>query len=746
MKRIGVFTSGGDAPGMNAALRAVVRTGLNRGLEVYAIYEGYSGLVEGGDNIRPMGWGEVGGILHLGGTVIGSARCKEFRERAGRLRAVRNLLLHEIDGLIVIGGDGSLTGANLLHNEWAGLVEELVETGQVTKKAASRHKALPVVGIIGSIDNDMFGSDITTGTDTALHRIVDATDAISSTAASHQRSFVVEVMGRNCGYLALMGAMASGADWVLIPESPPDVADWEEKMCEKLRKGRLMGRRDSMVIVAEGARDRNGNPITSRHVKEVIEERLGEDVRITVLGHVQRGGSPSAFDRNLSTQLGVEAIETIATMAGEAEPLVVGFQGNKLTRTPLRVALEKTKAVAEAVAARKFDEALDLRGATFSRSFEVVRTLVRATPHPPAPDQRRLRIAIMHGGGPAPGMNTAARAAVRIGIDRGHIMLGVRNAFRGLINNEITEFSWMSVNGWATRGGSELGTNRTIPKGRDLYAIARSLEEHQIDGILMIGGWSGYQSILELYNQRKNYPAFDIPMICLPATINNNLPGTELSVGADTALNSIVSAVDKIKQSAVASQRAFIVEVMGYYCGYLALMGALATGAERVYLHEEGVSMRDLVADVEAFRDAFKKGKRLGLVIRNEMANEVYTTNFMRMLFEEEGGDLFDVRQAILGHMQQGGTPSPYDRIFATRLGVNCVDTLEEYINRRETVGLCIGQVRGEVCFTNLDDVPRLMDYEHSRPIKQWWMDLRPIANLLARQGYSLPSDDLTAG
>jgi 6-phosphofructokinase 1 len=418
------------------------------------------------------------------------------------------------------------------------------------------------------------------------------------------------------------------------------------------------------------------------------------------------------------------------------------MQGNKLTRTPLKVALEKTKAVADAVAARKFDEALELRGHSFRASFDIVRTLVRASPHPPAPEQRRLRIAIMHGGGPAPGMNTAARAAVRIGIDRGHIMLGVRNAFRGLINNEITELNWMSVNGWATRGGSELGTNRTVPKGRDLYAIARSLEEHKIDGILMIGGWSGYQSIVELHNQRKNYPAFDIPMICLPATINNNLPGTELSVGADTALNSIISAVDKIKQSAVASQRAFIVEVMGYYCGYLALMGALATGAERVYLHEEGVTMHDLVADVEAFRNAFQRGKRLGLVIRNEMANEVYTTNFMRMLFEEEGGSLFDVRQAILGHMQQGGEPSPFDRIFATRLGVNCIDFLEEHILNMDPVGACIGQVRGEIKLTQLDDVPRMMDYAHSRPLKQWWMDLRPIAQLLSRQGSLIPGDE----
>lgn len=729
---------------MNAALRAVVRTAVNRGLEVYAIYEGYAGMVEGGDHLKPMHWEDVGGILHLGGTVIGSARSKEFRERAGRLSAVRNLLLNEIEGLIVIGGDGSLTGAALLHSEWGGLVQELVDGGEVTKKAAGRVKSLPVVGIIGSIDNDMFGSDITTGADTALHRIIDATDAISSTAASHQRSFVVEVMGRNCGYLALMSAVASGASWVLIPESPPDVDDWETKMCETLKHGREMGRRDNLVIVAEGARDRKGNPITSQHVKEVLEEQLGEDARITVLGHVQRGGSPSAFDRNLSTMLGVEAIEAITTMSPLDEPLVVGMQGNKLTRTPLAVALERTRAVSEAVAARKYDKALELRGATFKRSFEVVRTLVRATPHPPTPDQRRLRIAIMHGGGPAPGMNTAARAAVRIGIDRGHVMLGVRNAFRGLVNNEIAELDWMSVNGWAPRGGSELGTNRSVPKGRDLYSVARHLEENKIEGILMIGGWTGYESILELYNQRRNYPAFDIPMVCLPASINNNLPGTELSVGADTALNSIIMAVDKIKQSAVASQRTFIVEVMGYYCGYLALMGALATGAERVYLHEEGVAMRELVADVDDFKKAFERGKRLGLIIRNEMANEVYTTNFMRMLFEEEGGDLFDVRQAILGHMQQGGAPSPFDRIFATRLGVSCIDYLIDHVLSGSRDSACIGQVRGEIVFTDLERIPKLMDFQHSRPLNQWWMDLRPIARLLARQGASIPGDGQT--
>jgi 6-phosphofructokinase 1 len=520
---------------------------------------------------------------------------------------------------------------------------------------------------------------------------------------------------------------------VLIPEAPPDVEDWEGKMCEVLRNGREVGRRDSMVIVSEGARDRDGNPITAQHVREVLEERLGEDTRITVLGHVQRGGSPSAFDRNLSTLLGEEAVRTILEMDPAGEPLVMGMSGNKLTRTPLSICLEQTRAVAEAVAAHKYDEAVLLRGPMFAESFQIMRTLVRALPHPPEPGQRRLRLAIVHGGGPAPGMNTAVRAAIRIGLDRGHIMYGVRNAFRGLINGEMEEMDWMSVGGWGTIGGSELGTNRYVPRGRDLYAIARHLEEHKIDGLLMVGGWSGYQSMLELYNQRHNYPAFDIPMICLPATINNNLPGTELSIGADTALNSIVEVVDKIKQSAVASQRAFIVEVMGYYCGYLALMSALGTGAERVYLHEEGVTLKDLQQDIDEFVHAFAHGKRLGLVIRNEKASEVYTTPVMRLLFEEEGGNLFDVRQSILGHMQQGGNPSPFDRILATRMAAHAVDQLVTQIETRQALGQVIGQVQGTIQYTSLDDIPRQMDYLHSRPIHQWWMDLRPIARILAQ-------------
>jgi 6-phosphofructokinase 1 len=182
MKKIGVLTSGGDAPGMNAAVRAVVRAGLEKGAEVYAIYEGYQGMVDGGEQIRLMDWRSVGGILHRGGTVIGTARCMEFRERNGRLKAAYNLLIHGIDNLVIIGGDGSLTGAGILCSEWSSLINELVETEQITPDYVERHPQLTVMGLVGSIDNDMAGTDISIGADTALHRITDAIDALSSTA------------------------------------------------------------------------------------------------------------------------------------------------------------------------------------------------------------------------------------------------------------------------------------------------------------------------------------------------------------------------------------------------------------------------------------------------------------------------------------------------------------------------------------------------------------------------------------
>jgi 6-phosphofructokinase 1 len=717
---------------MNAAVRAVVRTALNLGTEVYAIYDGYHGMVQGGSHIRKMTWDSVGGILHQGGTAIGSARCAEFRTKEGRKQAAKNLLACDIDSLVIIGGDGSLTGASIFRQEWSDLVSELAEEGEISHELAKDHPHLAIVGLVGSIDNDMFGTDMTIGADTALHRITEAVDAISSTAASHQRTFVVEVMGRHCGYLALMSALATGANWILIPESPPDVEDWEAEMCDNLWAGRESGRRHSIVVIAEGAQDRNGNPISSSYVKQVLEDQLGEDVRVTILGHVQRGGSPSAFDRYMSTVLGHAAVEEILSSAPSSEPQLVGIRQHDVIHSPLMESVQQTQEVGKVIAAHDYETAMTMRGGSFTDSFRILRTILRAHPHPPDPTQRQLRIAVLHCGGPAPGMNTAVRAAVRLGIDKGHTLLAVYNSFQGLAEGDIQELDWMSVSGWVSRGGAELGTNRKIPTGSDFYAIARQLENHRIDALLMIGGWDGYQAAYQLYSRRNEFPTYNIPIVCLPASIDNNLPGSQLSIGSDTALNCIISDVDKIKQSAVASRRCFVVEVMGGDCGYLALISGLATGAERAYLPEEGVSLADLQDDVADLVSGFEHGKRLGLMIRNEHADSLYTADFMSALFEKEGGELFDVRQAILGHIQQGGDPSPFDRIQATRLAAKCIAFLTEQAGADTPPAVAIGLQGGRVEFTSLQDLPRLIEPGARRPTNQWWLELRPIARIMA--------------
>ena len=732
-KRLAVLTSGGDAQGMNAAVRAVVRTALDKGAEIYAIYEGYQGLVEGGVRIRKMDWDSVGGILQQGGTIIGTARSEEFRMREGRRKAAKNLIQLGIDGLIVIGGDGSLTGADIFRREWPSLLADLVQSGEISAELAAKHPNLVIVGMVGSIDNDFSGTEITIGADSALHRITDAVDAITSTAASHQRTFIVKVMGRNCGYLALYGALATGADWVLIPEAPPDVDNWQEVMVERLKAGTRAGRRDHIVIMAEGAQDRYGNYIGSSDVQRVLEEGLGEEVRTTVLGHVQRGGRPSAFDRNLATLLGYEAVVTILSAKAEDEPVLVGTKANRVIRLPLMECVEKTRQVAQAIQARDYEKAMSLRSSSFKDAFRTLKTMVRALPHPPEAGQRRIRIAVMNAGAPAPGMNTAARAAVRLGLDNGHIMLGVNDGFEGLAEGDVKEMVWTSVSGWVSAGGSMLGTSRKIPKGKDMYAIARTIENHQIEAMLVIGGWNAYEGIHAIFNERANFPAFNIPIVCLPASINNNLPGSELSIGADTALNNIVDAVDKIKQSAVATRRCFVVEVMGHWCGYLALMGALATGAEHFYLPEDSITLRELEEDVNCLKQGFNSGKKLGLVIRNEDANPIYSTSFICSLFEEEGREVFDVRPAILGHLQQGGDPSPFDRIQATRLARLCIEHLIEQCRQGDTTACFIGLQDGKYFFHDMRDFDRMADLKYQRPRQQWWLQLKPIANLMAQ-------------
>jgi 6-phosphofructokinase 1 len=293
--------------------------------------------------------------------------------------------------------------------------------------------------------------------------------------------------------------------------------NWEEKMCADLKAGRKAGRRDSIVIIAEGAQDRHGNPIGSSYVAKVLEDNLGEEVRVTVLGHVQRGGKPSVFDRNLGTLMGEAAVTAVLSATQDTEPQLICLRGNRITTAPMMKCVEQTKAVAEAIAAHDYERAMSLRGGSFREALQTLQPLLKALPHEVQPGQKRLRLAVLNCGAPAAGMNTAVRTAVRIGLDKGHVMLGVTNGFQGLVDGMIREMDWMSVNGWAPLGGSELGTNRDVPKGRDLYSIARNIEEYDIQGLLIIGGWTAYETMYQLYRERQNFPAFNPRWVEFPA-------------------------------------------------------------------------------------------------------------------------------------------------------------------------------------------------------------------------------------
>ncbi|XP_032684134.1 ATP-dependent 6-phosphofructokinase isoform X6 [Odontomachus brunneus] len=745
-KGLAVFTSGGDSQGMNAAVRAVVRMGIYLGCKVFFIKEGYQGMVDGGAYIEEATWSSVSCIIHKGGTVIGSARCKDFRERAGRRKAAKNLVTRGITNLVVIGGDGSLTGANLFKEEWPELLKELVDSGDITAEQSEKHKHLHIVGMVGSIDNDFCGTDMTIGTDSALHRIIESIDAIVSTAYSHQRTFIMEVMGRHCGYLALVAAMCCEADFVFIPEWPPE-QDWPNKLCKKLLQERLTGQRLNIIIVAEGAVDRNGDPITAEKVHKVVVEKLQQDTRITVLGHVQRGGNPSAFDRVLGCRMGAEAVMALMEATPETEACVVTLDGNQAVRLPLMECVRRTKAVAQVMADKNWDLAVQLRGKGFERNLETYKMLTRlkAPVESSDPTKDHYTLAVMHIGSPSCGMNAAVRSFVRNCIYRGDKVYGICDGVMGLIGGRLKLMDWPSVTGWVAQGGAYLGTKRAPPTEEQLPQIAQKLKEFGIQALLIIGGFEGYQTGLMFYKARDKYEEFRIPIAMIPATISNNVPGTEFSLGCDTALNEITEICDRIRQSAQGTKcRVFIIETMGGYCGYLATVAGLAGGADAAYIFEEKFNIKDLNQDVIAMAAKMSEGVQRGLILRNENANQNYSTDFMQRLFSEEGKGLFSSRMNIIGHMQQGGSPTPFDRNLGTKMGAKAVEWFSDQLRKctgsdGKTVttnadsAVMLGIVRRQYRYTSFMELLEVTDFEHRIPTYQWWMKLRPLLKVLAK-------------
>ena len=685
-KAIAVMTSGGDAQGMNSNVRAIVRSAIFKGCRAFVIMEGYEGLVRGGpEYIKEFTWEDVRGWTAEGGTNIGTARCMEFRERSGRLLGAQHLIEAGVDALIVCGGDGSLTGADLFRAEWPSLIKELLENNRITQEQFEKYQHLNICGTVGSIDNDMSGTDATIGAYSALDRICTAIDYVEATANSHSRAFVIEVMGRNCGWLALLAGIATSADYIFIPEKPARSSEWQDQMCDIVAKHRAKGKRTTIVIVAEGAIAADLTPISPADVHKVLCDRLGLDTRITTLGHVQRGGAPVAYDRMLATLQGVEAVNAVLESTPETPSPLIAINENKIVRKSLVECVKLTKAVAAAIKDKDFEKAMSLRETEFVEhlnNFMAINSADHNEPNLPA--DKRLKIAIVNIGAPAGGVNSAVYSMATYCMSQGHKPYAIYNGWTGLARHEsVRSLKWQDMFGWQARGGSVLGTNRTTPEDADIGMIAYYFQKYQFDGLVIVGGFEAFTSLHQLERARESYPAFRIPMVLIPATLSNNVPGTEYFLGCDTALNALTSYCDVVKQSAASMRgRVFVVDCQGGNSGYLATCTSLTVGAQASYVPEEGISLEQLQQDILTLGEAFEKAEgRNGfgkLILKSSQSSKAMSAEDIANIITAEANGRFDAKAAIPGHIQQGGLPSPIDRTRATRLAIKAVDFIEE--------------------------------------------------------------------
>lgn len=497
------------------------------------------------------------------------------------------------------------------------------------------------------------------------------------------------------------------------------------------------------------------NKISSNAVKDLLTNRLGLDTRVTVLGHTQRGGPACAYDRWLSTLQGVEAVKAVLDVKPDSPSPVIVIRENKIERMPLMEAVQQTKDVTDRIHAKDFDRAIAMRDSEFKEYYNAyLNTTSVDHPKMRLPEEKRMRIAIIHVGAPAGGMNPATRAAVGYCLTRGHQPIAIHNGFPGLCRHHddkpigsVREVPWLESDDWVNEGGSAIGTNRGLPS-EDLEGTARAFEKHKFEGLFIVGGFEAFTAASQLRKGRNIYSAFKIPIVVLPATISNNVPGTEYSLGSDTCLNTLIMFCDAIRQSASSSRRrVFVVETQGGKSGYIATTAGLAVGAAAVYIPEEGINIKMIARDIEFLRSSFatdQGANRAGkIILRNETASKTYTTQVIADMIMEEANGRFESRAAVPGHFQQGGKPSPMDRVRALRMAIKCMQHLESYagkskdeIARDEFSASVIGVKGSQVLFSPMGGSSGLelaeTDWTRRRPKHEFWLELQDLVDVLS--------------
>ncbi|KAI5160811.1 6-phosphofructokinase 1 [Nematocida ausubeli] len=604
-KTLGILTSGGDAPGMNSAIWAIIKAARRNGAKTLGIMNGYEGLVNG--EIVEITEYEAYSHMQKGGTFLKSARSKRFQTEEGLKMAVTSIRRHNIDSIVIIGGDGTMKGA-----------------GAISKACPD----LSVVFVPGSIDNDIPGTE-SIGAATALHRIIEAIDCIESTMVSHRRGFVLEVMGRDCGWLALSGAFATDAAYVFLPEYPQE-DNWKKDL-----QISVSGKKKACtyVILAEGAKHKDGRKVTADEICTVLEE-MKIETRAIVLGHTQRGGSPCATDRLIAPSLGVAAAEVALSRPGA----YAVYTGDTEKVLELNMCIDMCDKAASLLKNPK--GVSKVRGKDFTEMYDSFISARKFTQE--ARKDKNQKDKEIYG------------AAI----------VGTVGAGAGTVLNKMMEYG--TVNGKKIIDISKLGyfTKRTVKTKKseldlNLQRLKEFLSERKISTIVLIGGLDALSEAKRLNNICDN-------IYVIPCTVSNNVPGTAVSIGADTALDTITALCDNLKIS-MTKNIAYLVEVHGGACGYLSVSSALAVGALDCYYPEETGVLSRLTRSLKALGSVFKKTSIPQLIIRGNGAMKGVCNDTAARILEVDGPGSYTVRQCTLGHVQKGNMPTAVDRLRAAR-------------------------------------------------------------------------------
>ncbi|KAI5166851.1 6-phosphofructokinase 1 [Nematocida sp. AWRm78] len=664
-KTVGIMTSGGDAPGMNSAIWAIVKAANKNGAKTLGIINGYEGLVN--DTVREITEQEA--YLHMqeGGTFLKSARSMKFKTEEGLQLAIETIKRHEINAIIIIGGDGSMKGAGVLS------------------------KACPdlsVVFVPGSIDNDIPGTE-SIGAATALHRIIEAIDCIESTMVSHRRGFVLEVMGRDCGWLALCGAFATHAAYAFLPEYPQE-EKWKEHLnkCISAKKQKC-----TYVILAEGAKHKNGKKVSADEVCQAMED-MGIETRAIVLGHTQRGGSPCATDRLIAPTLGVAAAEVALSRPG-AYAVYISDTEKVLD---LSVCIDMCKR-AESIMQQPGGIS-KIRGKDFvemHNSFKMECMAADTSSNPTNKAQSSSKKEVY-----------------------GAAIIGTVGAGAETVLNKMVEYSSV-YNKEVLNLSKHSYFSKRMPKMKkselegSLSQLKELIAEKGISTLILIGGLDALAESKRLYSLCDN-------IYVIPCTVSNNVPGTTVSIGADTALDTITALCDNLKIS-MTKNIAYLVEVHGGACGYLSVSSALAVGAIDCYFPEETGVLSRLTRTLKALSVSFKKTSIPKLIIRGNGAMKGVCNDTAARILEVDGPGTYTVRQCTLGHVQKGNRPTAVDRVRAARSAL--------FIFTAPPGKSVLGVSRWSPTITKIESAILEVNEEKRRVKRAQWLEMARIYRVL---------------